>query len=201
MGPVFNIPVNMQFLLSASLLAAASAYYPLVTFPNGAVTPFDVTNPVGTYSQAGIPLHHIGKREAQYPLVTFPNGAVTPFDVNNPVGTYSQAGIPDGVIAYGKRSAEPQLVAFPNGAVTPFDHANPVGGIFHYGKRSAQLPVNLVVGHGVAAVANPYFGYSGLGAVVPVVAPFTAHPNGALVPKEPAEVEEARAEHLAAHAA
>merc|ERR1712121_88987 len=86
MGPVFNIPVNMQFLLSASLLAVASAYYPLVTFPNGAVTPFDVTNPVGTYSQAGIPLHHIGKREAQYPLVTFPNGAVTPFDVNNPVG-------------------------------------------------------------------------------------------------------------------
>merc|ERR1712002_1033480 len=126
MGPVFNIPVNMQFLLSASLLAVASAYYPLVTFPNGAVTPFDVTNPVGTYSQAGIPLHHIGKREAQYPLVTFPNGAVTPFDVNNPVGTYSQAGIPAGVhIAYGKRSAEPQLVAFPNGAVTPFDHANP----------------------------------------------------------------------------
>merc|ERR1712002_1062173 len=173
MGPVFNIPVNMQFLLSASLLAVASAYYPLVTFPNGAVTPFDVTNPVGTYSQAGIPagVHFAyGKRSAEPQLVAFPNGAVTPFDHANPVGTFSQAGVP-------------------------------VGGIFHYGKRSAQLPVNLVVGHGVAAVANPFYGYSGLGAVVPVVAPFTAHPNGALVPKEPVEVEEARAEHLAAHAA
>merc|ERR1711887_369819 len=99
MGPVFNIPVNMQFLLSASLLAVASAYYPLVTFPNGAVTPFDVTNPVGTYSQAGIPagVHFAyGKRSAEPQLVAFPNGAVTPFDHANPVGTYSQAGVPVG---------------------------------------------------------------------------------------------------------
>merc|ERR1712089_48111 len=41
-----------------------------------------------------------------------------------------------------------------------------------------------------------HYGYG----VAPVVSPFVAHPNGALVPAEPKDVVDARAEHLAAHA-
>merc|ERR1711872_961063 len=123
MGPVFKISVKMQFLVSASLLAVASAYYPLVTFPNGAVTPFDYNNPVGTYSQAGIPLHHIGKREAQ--LVTYANGAVAPFDPNVAAATTNH-------------------FALKAAAVGPIGYAGYLGVHPGFGKRSAQLPVNLV---------------------------------------------------------
>merc|ERR1711864_34703 len=108
---------------------------------------------------------------------------------------------------YGKREAN--LVTYPNGAVATAQHyaakaahgqypfagaanVHPAG----FGKREAQLPVNIVTGF--APVPSPYFG---LHHIAPVVAPFTAHPNGALVPAEPVEVVEARAEHLAAHAA
>merc|ERR1711970_1140978 len=47
--------------------------------------------------------------------------------------------------------------------------------------------------------AYPYaYGYAGLPYALPVVAPFVAHPNGAIVPLEPADVVKARADHLAA---
>jgi len=166
----------MQFLLAVSLLAATTTAT-LVAFPNGAVTPFDPSNPVGTTSQHGLaipytyglhPYHAYGKREAQH-LVTFPNGAVTPFDPTNPVGTTSQGGVGIG-LAY------------------PY--------VYHYGKREAQVPVSLVTG--VAHTAVPYFGGFLGHAVAPVVSPFVAHPNGALVPQEPEDVVQARADHLAA---
>merc|ERR1719209_1537189 len=49
------------------------------------------------------------------------------------------------------------------------------------------------------AGAHPYaYGYAGLPLALPVVAPFVAHPNGALVPLEPEDVVKARADHLAA---
>merc|ERR1712082_397483 len=71
-----------------------------------------------------------------------------------------------------------------------------IGNVLGRKKREAQVPVSLVTGF----THTPYFGYFGhhVG-VAPVVSPFVAHPNGALVPQEPAEVVEARAEHLAAH--
>merc|ERR1712013_132195 len=59
-------------------------------------------------------------------------------------------------------------------------------------KRDADAQVLL-------AGAYPYaYGYAGLPLALPVVAPFVAHPNGALVPLEPADVVKARADHLAA---
>merc|ERR1711982_26065 len=59
-------------------------------------------------------------------------------------------------------------------------------------KREADAQV-LVAG------AYPYaYGYAGLPLALPVVAPFVAHPNGALVPLEPEDVVKARADHLAA---
>merc|ERR1712179_29022 len=43
--------------------------------------------------------------------------------------------------------------------------------------------------------AYPYaYGYAGLPYAYPVVAPFVAHPNGAIVPLEPADVVKARAD-------
>merc|ERR1719320_628928 len=59
-------------------------------------------------------------------------------------------------------------------------------------KRDADAQVLL-------AGAYPYaYGYAGLPLALPVVAPFVAHPNGALVPLEPKDVVKARADHLAA---
>merc|ERR1719205_260873 len=125
-------------------------------------------------------------------LVHYPNGAVAP----------------SGGGGYGKRQWQvldpaTNLVTYPNGAVAPFD-PNVAAATVHpaaavvYGrkKREAQVPVNLVTGHTATAYLNPFFGHHV--AIAPVTSPFTAHPNGALVPAEPAEVVEAREAHLAA---
>merc|ERR1712212_1211190 len=59
-------------------------------------------------------------------------------------------------------------------------------------KREADAQVLL-------AGAYPYaYGYAGLPYAYPVVAPFVAHPNGAVVPLEPKDVVDARADHLKA---
>merc|ERR1719177_76555 len=59
-------------------------------------------------------------------------------------------------------------------------------------KREADAQVLL-------AGAYPYaYGYAGLPYAYPVVAPFVAHPNGAVVPLETKDVVEARADHLKA---
>merc|ERR1712080_549799 len=199
-----ELSVIMQFLIAASLLVAGTNAQ-LVAYANGAIAPFDPNNaaataehqkaiaeaggvnfPFGVHATGVVVPHvfgypfHYGKRDADAQLVTYPNGAVTPYDPNLAVATnahlvtrfghYGYAGYPHGVV-YGKREAE------------------------------AQIPVGLVTGYaGVHhGVGYPYhFGY-GYG-VAPVVSPFVAHPNGALVPAEPKEVVDARAEHLAAHA-
>ena len=60
--------------------------------------------------------------------------------------------------------------------------------------------VNFALGPYAYAAGYPYAYHHG---VVPVHAGFAglvAHPNGAVVPVEPADVVAARAEHLAAHA-
>merc|ERR1712110_1119709 len=109
-----------------------------------------------------------------------------------------------GYAVYGKRSAEADpLVYHANGAITPFDPANAAATAAHlatkgypcyagypyvYGKRSAE------------AEADPQFLYAALPYAY-VVPALVAHPNGAVVPVEPADVVKARAEHLAAVAA
>merc|ERR1711890_223492 len=164
----------------------------LVTFPNGAVTPFDPTNPVGTTSQGGVPAHafypyvHYGKREASVldpatGLVTYGNGAVAPYDPNVAVATANH---------YAAKAAHGYFPYVGAAGVHP-----PAATLVHaYGKREAQVPVSLVTG--VAHTAVPYFGGFLGHAVAPVVSPFVAHPNGALVPQEPEDVVQARADHL-----
>merc|ERR1711955_26627 len=153
-------------------------------------------------------------REMLMPSFHHFNGAITPHDPNLAAATaahlatkgYGFYGYPYAGV-YGKREADAQLVHHANGAITPYDPNLAIATNAHlatrfgyyghpyvYGKREAQLPVNLVTGY--SHVGYPYFGCG----VAPVVSPFVAHPNGALVPAEPKDVVDARAEHLAAHA-
>merc|ERR1719278_2526580 len=193
----------MQFLIVGSLFVAGASAQ-LVHYPNGAVAPYDpnnaaataahlqataeagkLINPFGVHASGLVhPVHYYGKREAQVldpatNLVTYPNGAVAPFDPNVAVATANH---------YAAKAAH---------GYYPFIGAanvHPAAAV-HYGKREAQVPVNLVTG----LAATSYLGYFGHHfGVVPVTSPFTAHPNGALVPEEPADVVEARAAHLAA---
>merc|ERR1712227_661570 len=96
------------------------------------------------------------------------------------------------------------LVTHPNGAVVPADtlevqaaRAAHLGhavypyalGAYPYGAKVAYAAAGGAV-LPVGVVGSPY-AYAGL----------VAHPNGAVVPVEPADVVQARADHLAAHSA
>merc|ERR1712121_37891 len=122
------------------------------------------------------------KREAQLPV--------------NLVTGYSHVG-------YGVAPVVAPFVAHPNGALVPAEPKEVVDARAEHlaaherKRREAQIPVGLVTGYSAFHTGYPYhFGYG----VAPVVSPFVAHPNGALVPAEPKDVVDARAEHLAAHA-
>merc|ERR1712012_166628 len=139
-------------------------------------------------------------------LVTYPNGAVVPADepavaaakaqfaaaggVVNPVLAYAGypylAGYPYAA-AYGYPYGG--LVAHPNGAVVPVDEP-----------AVAAAKAEFAAAGGVVAPSGA-LAYAGLLYVAGLpYAGLVAHPNGAVVPVEPADVVAARAEHLAAHA-
>merc|ERR1712176_502848 len=80
------------------------------------------------------------------------------------------------------------LVTYPNGARAPFDPNVALATANHYAAKAVTNPFFL---EGSANVHPP--------AVAPAaypVAPFVAHPNGAVVPLEPKDVVDARKEHL-----
>merc|ERR1712080_663874 len=114
--------------------------------------------------------------------------------------------------------ASAQLVAYPNGAVAPAktpevlaaEQAHfaakglPYGG--YYGGLYGGAYNGLWNGHagytgygyaGYPGYAGAYAGWAGY----PWAPALVGHPNGAVVPAEPADVVAARAEHLAAHGA
>jgi len=185
----------------------------LVTYPNGAVAPFDNNVAAATayhYSAkaatgyypfvgaanvhpAGAVVYGRKKREAQLPVNLVTGYAHTPY--------FGLLGHVAPVVA--------PFTAHPNGALVPAEPADVVearaahlAAVAEAGrkKREAQVPVNLVTGVTATHVVSPYFGglFGHHLAVAPVTSPFTAHPNGALVPAEPADVVEAREAHLAA---
>merc|ERR1711962_1949200 len=185
----------MQFLIVSSLLVAAHAQ--LVAYPNGAVAPFDPNNAAATKE------HFAALAEA---------GSIV-----NPYTTHAQdLAVPVAIPAslyYGKRSADPQvvgadgLVTYPNVAVATAQHYAakaaygsyvPLAGAANvhppaalvYGRKKREADPQLLVG------AYPYFHPYAYAPVA--VAPFVAHPNGAVVPLEPEDVVKARADHLAA---
>merc|ERR1711887_184278 len=217
MGSVVGQTVAMQFLIASSLFAAAASQ--LVVYPNGAVAPYDpnnaaatkehfealseagaVVNPYFTHAQdlavpapvvyAGLPyagLYGRKKRSADAQvlgadgLVTYPNGAVAPFDPNVALATanhYAAKALHGSWVPLeGAANVHPAAVA-----------AYPYG---LYGRKKREADAQVLLGG-----AYPYA--YGLPYAYPVVAPFVAHPNGAIVPLEPADVVKARADHLAA---
>ena len=135
-------------------------------------------------------------------LVHHPNGAVTPYDPANAAATAAHLaskgyghyayGYP---YVYGKRSAEAdaQLITYTNGAVVPADYNTLAATSAHlaskgygyyagypyvYGKRSADAEADPQLLY-AAPYALPY---------AYLVPGLVAHPNGAVVPLEPADV-------------
>jgi len=204
------LPVHYYGKREAQVLDPATN---LVTYPNGAVAPFDPNVAAATayhYSAkaahgyypfvgaanvhpAGGVVYGRKKREAQLPVNLVTGYAHTPY--------FGLLGHVAPVVA--------PFTAHPNGALVPAEPADVVearaahlAAVAEAGrkKREAQVPVNLVTGVTATHVVSPYFGglFGHHLAVAPVTSPFTAHPNGALVPAEPADVVEAREAHLAA---
>merc|ERR1711872_140471 len=175
-----------------------------------------IVNPYNTHAQnllVAAPVYY-GKRSADAQLVTYANGAVAPYDHNVAIATANHLaakaahGVLHPAVYYGKRSADPQLVTYANGAVAPFDPNVAVATANHFAAKAAYgswWPAAGAAGvHPAAAVAYgkrsadaQFLTYALPYAIAPYV-PLVAHPNGAVVPAEPADVVEARADHLAA---
>jgi len=171
--------------LLALLSSAAVASAQLVAHPNGAVTP-----PKTPEVLAAEAAHFAAKGVVAAPFYGY-NGYYPGY-----AGAYAHGAYPyaHGAYAYGAYpyGAFGGLVAHANGAVVPADTPAQVAAkAEHFAAKGEAYAT-----HGIAPAFAPYayahpYGYPGL----------VAHPNGALVPAEPLDVVEARADHLAAHAA
>merc|ERR1712111_223558 len=138
-------------------------------------------------------------------LVTYPNGAVAPAKTPEVQAAEAAHFAAKGAYAYapgfygynngyypGVYGAYHHggLVAYANGAVAPVDTPEvQAAKAAHFAAHGIAAPVAPIAP--VAYAAGYPYGVAGL----------VAHPNGAVVPAEPADVVAARAEHLAAHAA
>merc|ERR1711899_718729 len=141
-------------------------------------------------------------------LVTHPNGAVTPA-----LTPAQQAATAEHLAAKGL--VHPYAFNYPyagawngyyNGAYPDYHHAGALvsyaNGAVAPGKTPEVLAAEQAhfAAHGVAAPVVAPFAYAA-GYPYGYPAGLVAHPNGAVVPVEPQDVIDARAEHLAAHAA
>merc|ERR1712026_356571 len=162
----------MKFLVLFACVAAASAQ--LVTYPNGAVAP------AKTPEVAAAEAAHFAAKGAYAP--GFYNGYYGLNGYYN--GYYGYPGYYNGYYGYPHGG----LVAYANGAVAPAKTPEVLAAEAEHFAAHGVAPVAPVAP--VAYAAG--FPYAAAGLV--------AHPNGAVVPVEPADVQAARAEHLAAHA-
>merc|ERR1712038_62704 len=135
-------------------------------------------------------------------LVTYPSGAVAPAKTPEVIaaeaahfaakGVY--AGYPYGYAGWNGYYSYPHggLVAYANGAVAPAKTPEVVAAEqAHFAAHGVAPVAPVVAAHPYAYAAGYPYAVAGL----------VAHPNGAVVPVEPADVVAAREEHLAAHAA
>merc|ERR1712001_33123 len=112
-------------------------------------------------------------------LVTYPNGAVAPALTPEVAAATAAHFAAKGAVPY---------AGYPYGAYGAWNGA--YAGAYGYG----------YAGYPYAGAYNGYAGYAGW-AGYPYAPALVGHPNGAVVPAEPADVVAARAEHLAAHGA
>jgi len=161
-------------------VAAASAVE-LVTYPSGAVAPAKTPEVlaaehahfVAKGAYAGYPYGYAGWNG-------YYNGAY-PAAWAGYNGYYAGAyGYPHGA-----------LVAYANGAIAPAKTPEVLAAEHAHFAAKGVAPVAPVVAAPYAYAAGYPYAVAGL----------VAHPNGAVVPVEPADVVAAREEHLAAHAA
>jgi len=116
-------------------------------------------------------------------LVTYPNGAVAP------------ALTPEVAAATAAHFAAKGVAGYPYGGVYG---AYGYNGLYNgaYGAYGYGAGYAGWAGYPYAGAYNGYAGYG-----YPYAPALVGHPNGAVVPAEPADVVAARAEHLAAHGA
>merc|ERR1712212_209452 len=133
-------------------------------------------------------------------LVTHPNGAVVPPDTPEVAAAKAAHlgahGLPLAYpVPYGHGYAgHPYgLVGYANGAVVPVDEPAVLAAKANHAAAGGAV-------HPVGALGYAYHGHLGYAYGYPY-AGLVAHPNGAVVPAEPADLVAARAAHLAAHAA
>merc|ERR1712050_73021 len=148
-------------------------------------------------------------------LVAYHNGAVVPADTPAVAAAklaHANAGGVvnlEGVLAHGYAAGYPYgyagyfggLVGHANGAVVPVDEPAVVAAKAAH--AAAGGAIHAPVAYAGYAAGYPYGYDAGYPYGAPVHAGFAglvAHPNGAVVPVEPADVVAARAEHLAAKA-
>ena len=171
---------------------AAAAAVELVEYPNGAVAPAKTPEVLaaehahfaakGLY--AGYPYAYAGFNGY--------NGVYNGAYAGAYNGAYYNGAYP-GAYAYGAYPYHAGgLVGYANGAIAPAKTPEVVAA------EQAHFAA-----HGIAApVAAAYHPYAAGYPYAPLAyAGLVAHPNGAVVPVEPADVVAAREEHLAAHAA
>merc|ERR1712212_227760 len=191
--------------MGALLSSAAVASAQLVTYPNGAVAPAKTPE-----VQAAEVAHFAAKGAVP---------AVAPFFGYNGYNGYypGYAGAYPygaGYLGYNGYPYAGALVAHPNGAVVPADTpAQVVAKNEHFAAKGAIPAVAPFYGNN--GYNGYYPGYAGAYAYGAGYAPYAygypgvyaagyhglvPHPNGALVPVEPADVVKARKEHLAAYA-
>merc|ERR1712243_337252 len=164
---------NMKFLVLSALVAVSSCQ--LVAYRNGAVVPAD------TPAVAAAKLAH-----------AYAGGVV---NLEGVLAHGYAAGYPYGYAGYFGG-----LVGHANGAVVPVDEPAVVAAKAPH--AAAGGVIHAPVAYAGYAAGYPY-GYAGYPYGAPVHAGFAglvAHPNGAVVPVEPADVVAARAEHMAAKA-
>merc|ERR1712112_400119 len=191
--------VNPYFTHAQDLVVPAPLFYGkrsadaqhLVTYPNGAVAPFDPNVALATAQ------HYAAKGVTSWtPLEGAAN--VHPADaqvvVGYPYAAYSYAAYPYALAPFAP------LVAHPNGAVVPVEpkdvvdaRAEHLAAVAEAGRKKRSADAQVVVGYPYAA-----YGYAAYPYALAPFAPLVAHPNGAVVPLEPKDVVDARAEHLAA---
>merc|ERR1739838_113975 len=139
-------------------------------------------------------------------LVTYPNGAVAPAKTPEVIAAEAAHFAAKGVYAgypYGYAGCNGfngyygyphgALIGYANGAVAPAKTPEVLAAEqAHFAAHGIAPVAPVAYAHPYAYAAGyPYFAHAGL----------VAHPNGAVVPVEPADVVAAREEHLAAHAA
>merc|ERR1719384_3088039 len=170
----------MKFLVLFACVAAASASVPLVAYPNGAVAPAKTPSVAAAEAahfaaKGALPLNALAYNGyAGYPYGAYGAYGAYPYGYGAAY-PYGYNGLYAGAYAHGYAAPYAGLVAHPNGAVVPVDEPAVQAAKAEHFAAKGVAPIAAPLAAAPIAYAAA-FGYHGL----------VAHPNGAIVPAEPA---------------